>query len=134
MSLAVILCPWSSSRRLNNFSRKEERFREKALEPVDQKSEPVVTDFRTAVMHQKAALRKISAISRSSNRICITEDLISLLEGFTVVTMDEKPADLVEFAADYFQEMLRKKKLLQERGVANLRTGFFLAINWDGLI
>lgn len=68
------------------------------------------------------------------HRVSITEDVICLLEGFTITAINEKPSqeDLVEFAANYFEEIRKKRDLLAERGIVNFRTGLYL--EWNGQV
>lgn len=83
-------------------------------------------------MHQKITHKKFS--SKLVHRVSITEDVICLLEGFTITAINEKPSqeDLVEFAANYFEEIRKKRDLLAERGIVNFRTGLYL--EWNGQV
>ena len=87
-------------------------------------------------MHQKisSADRKLS--SKFVRRACITEELICLMEGFTITALNEKPnpEDLVDFASSYFDEIRKKRNLLADRGVSNFRTGLYLSTEWSGQV
>lgn len=86
-------------------------------------------------MHQKisTADRKLSS-TFVRRRICITEDLICLMEGFTITALNEKPnrEDLVDFASSYFEEIRKKRDLLADRGVSDFKTGLYL--EWNGQV
>lgn len=85
-------------------------------------------------MHQKTSTHDRKLSSKFARRVCITEDLICLMEGFTITAMNEKPnrEELVDFAASYFREILQKKNQLAERGMSNFKTGFYLSKEWNG--
>lgn len=87
-------------------------------------------------MHQKIAAKHGKYSSQLVNPFSITEDLICLLEGFTITAINEKPRneDLVEFAASYFEEIRNKRNLLAERGIGNFRTGLYLSKDWNGQV
>ena len=88
-------------------------------------------------MHQKISTgdRKLSS-KFVRRRACITEDLICLMEGFTITALNEKPdrKDLVDFASSYFEEIRKKRNLLADRGVSNFRTGLYLSTEWNGQV
>lgn len=87
-------------------------------------------------MHQSIASREQKFSSKLVNRVCITEDVICLLEGFTITAINQKPSreDLVDFAASYFEEIRKKRDLLAERGIGNFRTGLYLSSEWNGQV
>lgn len=87
-------------------------------------------------MHQRIASREQKFSSKLVNRVCITEDVICLLEGFTITAINQKPSreDLVDFAASYFEEIRKKRDLLAERGIGNFRTGLYLSSEWNGQV
>lgn len=87
-------------------------------------------------MHQKFTARDEKLSSKLNNRVCITEDVICLLEGFTITAINEKPCreDLVDFAASYFEEIRKKRDLLAERGIGNFKTGLYLCTEWNGQV
>lgn len=87
-------------------------------------------------MHQRIAAREQKFSSKLVNRVCITEDMICLLEGFTITAINQKPSreDLVDFAASYFEEIRKKRDLLAERGIGNFRTGLYLSTEWNGQV
>lgn len=87
-------------------------------------------------MHQKIAAGDKKLSSKLVNRVCITEDVICLLEGFTITAINEKPSreDLVDFAASYFEEIRKKRDLLAARGIGNFRTGLYLCTEWNGQV
>lgn len=67
-------------------------------------------------MHQRIAAREQKFSSKLVNRVCITEDMICLLEGFTITAINQKPSreDLVDFAASYFEEIRKKRDWRRE--------------------
>lgn len=87
-------------------------------------------------MHQKISPRDRKLSSKFFRRASITEDLICLMEGFTITALNEKPSreDLVDFASSYFEEIRKKRNLLAERGVSNFRTGLYLSTDWSGQV
>lgn len=87
-------------------------------------------------MHQKITAKDGKFSSKLVNPVCITEDLICLLEGFTITAINEKPQheELVDFAASYFDEIRKKRNLLAERGIGNFRTGLYLCKEWNGQV
>ena len=70
----------------------------------------------------------------------IPEGLPELLQGFIVVCIKErveKQEDLITFAADYFNAVSKKKKILSDHGVEIEKIGvdFFISANeWNGEI
>ena len=64
----------------------------------------------------------------------LVEQLVCLMESFTVASMSRKPKDLEEFAAEYFSKLKKRKDVVQERGISNLKTGFYLAEDFTGHI
>jgi len=95
-----------------------------------------VNHFFLLDMHQSIASREQKFSSKLVNRVCITEDVICLLEGFTITAINRKPSreDLVDFAASYFEEIRKKRDLLAERGIGNFRTGLYLSSEWNGQV
>lgn len=87
-------------------------------------------------MHQRIPSREQKFSSKLVNRVCITEDVICLLEGFTITAINQKPSreDLVDFAASYFEEIRKKRDLLAEKGIGNFKTGFYLCSEWNGQV
>ena len=87
-------------------------------------------------MHQKISPRDRKMSSKFVRRACITEDLICLMEGFTITAINEKPGreDLVDFASSYFEEIRKKRNMLADRGVGNFRTGLYLSTEWNGQV
>ena len=86
------------------------------------------------IMHQKLSTADRKLSSKFARRVDITEDLICLMEGFTIAAMNEKPdrENLVDFAASYFEEILKKRNMLADKGVSNFRTGLYLSKEWNG--
>lgn len=67
----------------------------------------------------------------------IPSGLADLLEGFVLTVIKEKPENLVEFAAQYFSQVKRRKNSLVEHGVNIEGLGidfFFTGSHWDGEI
>lgn len=85
-------------------------------------------------MHQKIAPQDRKLSSKLTCRVCITEDLICLMEGFTITAINERPEqkDLVNFASNYFEEIRKRRNMLADRGVGNFRTGLYLCKEWNG--
>lgn len=85
-------------------------------------------------MHQKIAPQDRKLSSKLIRRVCITEDLICLMEGFTITAINERPEqkDLVNFASNYFEEIRKRRNMLADRGVGNFRTGLYLCKEWNG--
>lgn len=85
-------------------------------------------------MHQKIAPQDRKLSSKLIRRVCITEDLICLMEGFTITAINERPEqkDLVNFASNYFEEIRKRRNMLADRGVGNFRTGLYLCNEWNG--
>ena len=54
--------------------------------------------------------------SSSSNRYEIPSQLQQLVLDFTVICLVERPADLVEFAADYFAQLRQRQQQQREAG------------------
>lgn len=84
-------------------------------------------------MHQKRSHLKLTSES-SDERISRNQiqQLLCLMEGFTIASMDTRPENLEEFAADYFSRLKERKDTVKERGISDLKIGFYLAKNFTG--
>jgi hypothetical protein len=67
----------------------------------------------------------------------IPPGLADLLEGFVLVVLKEKPENLMDFAAQYFNSIRNRRKSLADHGV-DVETMavdfFFTGTEWNGVV
>ena len=84
-------------------------------------------------MHPKTS--RLELTSESSNEhisMNQLQQLLCLMEGFTIASINTKPGNLEEFAADYFTRLKERKDAVKERGISDLKIGFYLAEKFTG--
>lgn len=84
-------------------------------------------------MHQSlSGQQKSSEALNESISMHQLQQLLCLMEGFTIASMNAKPTNLKEFADVYFRKVKDRKDILRERGITNLNIGFYLAEDFMG--